>query len=519
MEAQHKHIQRSSSPEVTSALIDLARLSHQVGYAVSQDASQTITMTLLERLLTLCEAQRGALLLITQNHIVPRHVDVSSLSSSTFSRTLALQGMSEAEALARLGIYSLEDPDVQTLPGEPCWIICRLPISSPSSSSENDHHGYRRDGSGELPNTGTEKQTLLPLYAHLVVGWTGRDVSDCLSAAEKGLLVLPLVADVAGAVIATMLLAERVHELETRTNLHVLNERELLKAELLATVSHELRSPLSSIKGYAATLLRHEHRIPREERREFLVAINEASKRLGVVIDRLLEMSQFDTGAIMLDPTPVNLVHLVHEAITALGERVREKLVVSADLQYQEQQEDASEADLSPGLVRTTIAVRLENLHGMLTNEEPVIQADRIRLREVLDNLLENALTYSTEGGEIEVILRPVFAAGTMGQRYTSPDNDVRNGKEPTPMVPLPEQQLMIEMCVRDYGIGIPHEQLGRIFDRFHRVDIRLTREVNGLGLGLAICKRIVELHKGVIWAESELGKGSAFHVWLPLKL
>ncbi len=76
----------------------------------------------------------------------------------------------------------------------------------------------------------------------------------------------------------------------------------------------------------------------------------------------------------------------------------------------------------------------------------------------------------------------------------------------------------MIEVCVRDHGIGIPHEQLERIFDRFYRVDTRLTREVNGLGLGLAICKRIVELHKGVIWAESELGKGSAFHVWLPLE-
>ena len=519
MEAQHKHRQRSSSPEVTSALIDLARLSHQVGYAVSQDASHTVAMTLLQKLLTLCEAQRGALLLTIQNPIELRHVYVSSLSGSTFSRTFALQGMSEAEALARVGIYPLEGPDLQSPPGEPCWMICRLPISSSLSSSETDHHGYRKDTSGELPNTmGPENQTLLPLYAHLVLGWTGKDGSDCLSAAEKSRLVFPLVADVAGAVIANILLAERVHELETSTNRQALREMELLKSELLATVSHELRSPLSSIKGYAATLLRHEHRIPREERREFLVAINEASDRLEIVIDRLLEISQLDTGTIMLDPTPVNLVHLVHEAITALGEQVREKLVVSADLQHQEQQEDTSMAGPPPGPERTTIAVRLEDLHGMLTNEEPVIQADRIRLREVLDNLLENALTYSTEGGTIEVIVRPVIAAGNIGKTRTTVGNDARNRKEPAIMLTLPEQQQMIEVCVRDHGIGIPHEQLERIFDRFYRVDTRLTREVNGLGLGLAICKRIVELHKGVIWAESELGKGSAFHVWLPLE-
>ena len=89
-----------------------------------------------------------------------------------------------------------------------------------------------------------------------------------------------------------MLSIERFHELEALTERKALHNMELLKAELLATVSHELRSPLASIKGYAATLLRHEHRIARDERHEFLVAIKEASDRLATLIDRLLEMSQ-----------------------------------------------------------------------------------------------------------------------------------------------------------------------------------------------------------------------------------
>ena len=75
----------------------------------------------------------------------------------------------------------------------------------------------------------------------------------------------------------------------------------------------------------------------------------------------------------------------------------------------------------------------------------------------------------------------------------------------------------MIEICVRDRGKGIPPEYLESIFERFHHIDTRLTREVGGLGLGLTICKRIVELHEGAIWAESVIGQGSTFHVWLPM--
>ena len=76
----------------------------------------------------------------------------------------------------------------------------------------------------------------------------------------------------------------------------------------------------------------------------------------------------------------------------------------------------------------------------------------------------------------------------------------------------------MLELCVSDSGQGIPVDHLQRIFDRFHRVDTRLTRETNGLGLGLTICKRIVELHNGIIWAENRQdGGGAAFYVRLPI--
>jgi signal transduction histidine kinase len=248
----------------------------------------------------------------------------------------------------------------------------------------------------------------------------------------------------------------------------------------LATVSHELRSPLASIKGYAATLLRHERRISREECHEFLLAIKEASDRLAGVIDRLLEMSQLETGDIPIELTTVNLASLVREAITALEQRLLAP----------------EHADRS-----CPLTLRLLDGRGMPTGEEPVIWADRHRLREVLDNLLENAIHYSPEGGAIQITLRPIFTPGHAVM----------------PRAPQ-EVQPMVEICVHDHGIGIPPAHKGRVFDRFHRIDTRLSREAGGLGLGLAISKRIVELHGGTIWAQSEVGKGTTFHVWLPIE-
>ncbi len=332
------------------------------------------------------------------------------------------------------------------------------------------------------------------MHALLVLAWIGND-ERARVAAESAKTLLPFITDAAAMVITHVLLVERTHDLEAVSDRKALRDMELLKAELLATVSHELRSPLASIKGYAATLLRHERRISREERHEFLLAITEASDRLAAVIDRLFEMSQLETGDITIELTVVNLAYLVREAITAIEQRFVEPDHLDR---------------------RSPLTLRLEDERGMPTNEEPLIWADRHRLREVLDNLLENAIHYSPEGGAIEVIIRPVFTRGQTSRLRTVTRG--AGGDDRQTMMPLAKQeaQSMVEICVHDQGIGIPPAHLERVFDRFHRVDTRLTREVNGIGLGLAICKRIVELHGGTIWVESDLGQGSTFHVWLP---
>jgi signal transduction histidine kinase len=133
----------------------------------------------------------------------------------------------------------------------------------------------------------------------------------------------------------------------------------------------------------------------------------------------------------------------------------------------------------------------------------------------MLDNLLENAVIYSPEGGVVEVGIRPVGTSGSSAA-FPASSQEMRNGGK-TAIPSLQNTPPMIEIWVRDNGIGIPPKHLERIFERFHRVDTRLIREVNGLGLGLAICKRIVELHNGTIWAESTPGEGSTFHILLPV--
>ena len=442
-------LQEPLQSDVTAILINLAKLAQRAGTA-SGDALNDLAHDLLERFLIACSAQQGAIVLMTPEGALAEQ----PMQRLKDPRLLALHKMREEDMHALLDAFVPTASVMERITGEKLdWITYRLPL--------------------------VEKQDRQSLYALLLLGW-GESAQD-RAAIGQGQQVLPLLADAVASVIVTMLQAERLHELEQASTQASLLTMDLFKAELLATVSHELRSPLASIKGYASTLLRHERLLPRDERHQFLLAINEGTNRLEYIVDRLLEMSQLETDALVLNIAPIDVSLLAREAMKVAEEKL-------------------------PGTLagRFTFSMLLEDSAGKPAESVPLVAADLRRLREILDNLLENALNYSPEGGAITVVVRPITV-----------DWPLVRGTPPV----AKQRRSMLEMCVCDTGIGIAPEHLDLIFDRFYRVDMRLTREVNGLGLGLAMCKRMVELHDGAIWAESLPEGGSVFRVLLPLAI
>jgi signal transduction histidine kinase len=235
-------------------------------------------------------------------------------------------------------------------------------------------------------------------------------------------------------------------------------ELDRIKSQLLATVSHELRTPLASIKGFATTLLRQDVRWDEATQREFLRIIEEESNRLEELIDNLLDMSQVEAGALRIQREPVQLRGVLREAVENAQRRTEAHWFVMD-----------------------------------LPAELPRVWADPRRIRQVLNNLLENAIKYAPNGGQVTVtceVITPRANANAEGE---------------------------VIVNVADQGPGIPREFLERVFDRFFQVDGASTRQVGGSGLGLAIAKGIVEAHGGRIWAESHAGQGSVFRFSLPI--
>jgi PAS domain S-box-containing protein len=230
-----------------------------------------------------------------------------------------------------------------------------------------------------------------------------------------------------------------------------LREADRLKTELLANVSHDLRTPLTSIKGYTTTILRHFDRLADEEKRDFLHEIDIASDRLTELIENLLQLSKLEAGGFHMQKEPTVIVSLLSNALEDLEQKTKGHRFVSR--------------------------------YGQ---DLPLVNADPRRVRQVLDNLLSNAVKYSPENTEITV-------------ECSSRDRE-------------------LVVRVTDQGVGISPEELDKVFGRFYQASSGASQRGGGVGLGLAICKGIIEAHGGRIWAESTLGKGSAFTFTLPIE-
>jgi PAS domain S-box-containing protein len=225
---------------------------------------------------------------------------------------------------------------------------------------------------------------------------------------------------------------------------------ERLKSDFVSTVSHELRTPLAAIYGAAMTLKRGDVALSGDQREGMLGVVAGESERLARIVNDILLASRLDSDMVDVSIDQADPVELVQTVIAA------------------------AQTHLPAGI----------ELTSEVPEGTPAVFADADKVRQVLVNLVENAIKYSPDGGRVTVMLTP------SGER--------------------------LRFSVVDHGLGIPAAEHGRIFEKFYRLDPNLTRGVGGTGLGLYICREIVRRMDGRIWVESEPGSGSTFSFDLP---
>jgi signal transduction histidine kinase/DNA-binding NarL/FixJ family response regulator len=249
-----------------------------------------------------------------------------------------------------------------------------------------------------------------------------------------------------------------------------LHEVDEIKTRFFTNISHEFRTPLTLILGPAKQL---SEQLKDEAAKTKADLIHRSAKNLNRLVDELLDISKIESGEMKLKACPLNLVKIVKESALSFSSLAERRKITFS--------------------INSTI-------------DELVAYVDRNKVDKILSNVLSNAFKFTPEGGkvEIEIHIHPEFISGSQSVSVTSVN------------IKIPKQvrdDRFVEISIRDTGIGIPENQIDKIFDRFYQVDGSHTREHEGTGIGLALTKELVELHKGRIEVESKEGRGSIFKI------
>ncbi len=249
-----------------------------------------------------------------------------------------------------------------------------------------------------------------------------------------------------------------------------LEQANKIKSDFLAIMSHELRTPLTAVIGFSELLMEEVMGELNSEQKEYLKEVVNNSDHLLHLINSILDLSKVESGKMALAIEAFDFTKLAKEV----------------------------KASLQPLLKKKGLKLEL-----FIPEELPLIKADERKIKQILLNLISNSIKFTQEGGKISIQI--VYSPYTKGQWLypkTLDQEDLIDG--------------YFKILVEDTGIGIREKDLEKIFEPFSQVDSSYTRKYQGTGLGLALTKQFVEMHGGIIWAESELQHGSRFTVILP---
>jgi signal transduction histidine kinase len=247
------------------------------------------------------------------------------------------------------------------------------------------------------------------------------------------------------------------------------------KSEFLANMSHELRTPLNHILGFTELVANKQCGDLNPEQEEYLKDVLHSSQHLLSLINDILDLSKAEAGKLELEVSDLDLRVLLENSLNMVREKALKHRIQL-----------------------------MTSFNGL----PEVIQADDRKLKQILYNLLSNAVKFTPDGGSVRLSARLISDFGFRNSELKKEAEDSA----------IRIRQSAIEISVEDTGIGIQGEDLRRIFDPFEQVESSASRRYEGTGLGLSLTKRLVELHGGTIWAESEgLRKGSKFTFSIPV--